>query len=390
MSKKNILVIGGGVAAADAAAAARKADPDCQITVLSSEGELPIFRTRVAEVLRDKQMADKLFIHPASWYEERAIDFRLHSTAESIDPKKKTVRLDSGEEFPYDRLILANGSSSFVPPVEGFSPDFAYTLWNLKDAVRLSDAIDEKPIRRIAIIGGGLLGLEAAWQLRQRGLEVVMLERGSGLLTRQLDTRASEILKAAIEKEDVEVVLDADTKSFETKKDAPYHVTLHLADGRTVEADAVLFAVGVRANTPLAESAGLEIGRRIKVNEKMESSEEAIYAAGDVCEVNPDGYWFGLFPISREQGSVAGNQAAGGSEVFEKRIPPYQASAMGTRIVSQGKHPDKEEDGLRFEIEEDPASNSYKKLVFKGDQLVGYILLGEAVRERQELDKRMA
>lgn len=389
MAAHNLVIVGGGVAGVSAAEAARKQDPEARITLLSQDSDFPVYRLRVAEVLKDPAMAEKLYLHPAEWYAERKIDVRLGVHVEAIDPAAKAVRTHDGRVFTYDRLVYATGSYSFVPPVKGCADDSCFTLWSLESALRLTQAIDSIPVRTIAIIGGGLLGLEAAWQLYQRGVRVKILERSPGLLSRQLDEASSQLLENYIHSLGIGVITNANCTEM-VRRDAPGGLKcLQLEDGRKVECDAVLFSVGVRANTDIAAAAGLEIGRRLKVDARMQTSDPDVFSAGDVCEVD-DGYWFGLWAISKAQGAVAGANAVGGDKRFEKVIPPYVVNTMKTRIVSQGNLPAKEEEGIRFSIETDSANYSYRKKVYRGGKLAGFILLGDAAKEMLALQKELS
>lgn len=387
MSSRRILIVGSGIAGVSAAEAARKADAEAKITLVGSEADLPVYRLRVAEVLKDPANAEKLVLHPLSWYKDLKIDLKLDQAMQAIDPDKKEVTFEKGETLAYDKLILTAGSRSFVPPIPGGDKGAVYTLWTMKSAKDYSRDIREKALKTVAIVGGGLLGMEAAWQLQQAGVKVKILERSPQLLQRQLDSDCSELLRRYVESLGIEVIVDADTASIEHGKDGKVSEIV-LKDGRRVSCDAVQLAVGVRANSEAAEAAGLEIGRRVKVNSAMESSVKDIYAAGDLCEVD-DGYWFGLWSISMQQGKVAGTNAAGGQAEFTKITPPYVVNTMKTRIVSQGEHPAEEGDGIRFEITVDEDAYSYKKLVYKGDKLVGFILLGDAAKEMSALQGKL-
>lgn len=389
MEAKAIVIVGGGIAGLSAAEAARKADPEAEITILSEEGDQTYYRLRVAEVLADPAMAEKLYVHPAAWYDEQKVHWELRSEMTALDPEAHTLTLKDGRTVHWDKLIYTCGSTSFLLPIEGFGGEACFTLWSLESARHFAAEIREKGLKTCAIIGGGLLGLEAAWQLHLGGVKVKILERAPHLLQRQLDDRASALLEKYIETFGMEVVLNADSKRIEHSEDGSRCTRIVLADDREVACDAVLLSVGVRANTAVAEEAGLKIGRRICVNDKMETVLPDIYAAGDVCEVD-NGYWFGLWSISKAEGAVAGANAAGGDKHFEKVVPPYIVNTMKTRIVSQGQIPEEEGDGFRFEVEVDEAAYSYKKLVYKDDKLVGFILLGDAAKAMVELQKQLA
>lgn len=388
MAKKKIIIIGSGAAGVSAAEAARKMDQTAEITIYSTDPDLPFYRLRVAEVLRDPEMAEKLYLHPADWYEEREIRLVADTSVTEVDPEGKTVKLADGQEINWDRLIITTGSKSFVLPLKGFERENCFTLWSLQDAKTISRAIAKKGLKSGAIIGGGLLGLEAAWQLHQAGIKVKILEFAPILLQRQLDKRASELVQKHIEALGIEVYTSADSREVLGEGELGPVSAIVLKDDRQIDCDFVLMSVGVQANTDIAAQAGLEIGRRIKVDAKMKTTAADIFAAGDVCEVD-DGYWFGLWAISLAQGKVAGANAVAGNDSFKKEIPPYIVNTMNTRIISQGDLPAEEGDGYRFEITEEPEKFSYRKLIYKDGKLRGFILLGEYAKEMVALQKQL-
>ncbi|HHU06958.1 MAG TPA: NAD(P)/FAD-dependent oxidoreductase [Clostridiaceae bacterium] len=388
MEKKKIVIIGSGAAGVAAAEEARKNDSEADIVIYSADPDLPFYRLRVAEVLRDPEAAEKLYLHPAKWYEERSIRLVPDTHVDKIDYDAKNIKLENNETVAWDRLIVTTGSRSFVLPLKGFDRDNCFTLWSLQDAKKLSRAIREKGLKTCAIIGGGLLGLEAAWQIHQAGVQVKILEFAPILLQRQLDPRGSDLVQKHIESLGIEVITGADSAEVIGEGETGPVQGIILKDGRRIDCDCVLMSVGVMANTDLAVDAGLEIGRRIKVDEGMNTSLKDVYAAGDVCEVD-DGFWFGLWSISMAQGKVAGANAAGANKSFVKETPPYIVNTMNTRIVSQGILPQEEGEGYSFEITEDPERYSYKKLVYKDGKLTGFILLGDYAKEMVALQQQL-
>ncbi len=389
MANKKIVIVGSGIAGVSAAEVARKNDTEAEIIIYSADTDLPFYRLRIAEVLKDPANAEKLYLHPASWYEERRIKLMPGVNVVGLDCQNQKLALDNNDVVVWDRLILASGSRSFILPLKGFDRENCFSLWSLADARKFAAAIREHNLQTCAIIGGGLLGLEAAWQLIQAGLKVKILEFAPSLMARQLDPRASELVRQYVESLGITVLLSADSEEI-LGQDSTGPVTgIVLKDGRSVDCDCILMSVGVRANTEVAAEAGLEIGRRIKVNTAMETSCPQVFAAGDVSEVDEDGFWFGLWSISMNQGKIAGANATGAQLHFEKAVPPYVVNTLNTRIVSQGDLPQEEGAGYRFEITEDAENYGYKKLVYKDDKLVGFILLGDYAKEMVSLQKKL-
>ena len=389
LKQEHLVIIGSGIAGVAAAEAARKENPDLKISIVSSDQYLPYYRLRLAEVLAKPEQADKLYLHDSDWYAERCINLILDNSVAHLDPHAKKLTLQDGQAMSYDKLIIAAGSHSRLPQIPGQDRPGAYTLWTLEDAKKMSEAIAQKGMKSCAVIGGGLLGLEASWQLHQRGLEVTIIERGDHLMINQLNLEASELLEDYIDSLGIKLLKDADTASIDGPGEDGQMTGLSLKDGRKVECDAVLISIGVIANTDFAKEAGLAIGRRIKVDREMKTSAPDIFAAGDVCEVDEEGYWFGLWSISMAQGKVAGTNAAGGFTTFDKVIPPYIVNTMGTRIVSQG-HGMKDTDAdYRQEVSKDPETHDYKGLAYQGDALTGFVLIGKPAGEMVSLQKEL-
>lgn len=375
-----IVIVGSGAAAVSAAEGAKKQAPESEVILYSEEKQLPYYRPRLAEVLAAEQVEEKIQLHPGAWYGERGIQLELGTKVEAVDPEKKVLRLEGGEEVPYDKLILATGSKSFVPPIEGVNTKGVYTLWTIDNAREIREHLPEGS--SAIVIGGGLLGLEAAWQLHRRGCKVSVLESFDRLLGNQLDEACSALFKAKVESLGIQVFTGAQTKAI-CEKDGKV-CCVELATGEKLPADAVLVSTGVRARTELAEAAGIKIDRRIVVSSKMETSAPDIYAAGDNAEM--DGKWYGLWMISLEEGAVAGKNAAGSGEEYHMPVPPYILSTMDTKVMSAGNL--KADQGQRVDITKDEENFSYKKLVYDGDKLQGFLLMGDT-KEGRALSKEL-
>ncbi|NCB37096.1 MAG: hypothetical protein EOM58_13790, partial [Clostridia bacterium] len=207
MTNKTIVIIGSSIAGLSAAEAARAQDPACDIIILSEDSFLPYYRQRLCEALEDPSKAEKLSIHPKEWYEAQRFDLRLDHKVSGILPEEKAVVLWDGGRIQYDKLILATGSTSFVPPIKGADLPGVVTMWTMADTLGIERMIAKA--RRSIVIGGGLLGLEAADVLHRRGLESYILERLPRLMMRQLDERSAVLFTARVEREGTHVTTDA-------------------------------------------------------------------------------------------------------------------------------------------------------------------------------------
>lgn len=372
MAEKTIVIIGSGIAGLSAAEAARKTDPDVRIVILSENPHLPYHRPRLPGVIMDPDSQDKILLHQEDWYRDKDLDLRRGVRVKSVDTDKKEVLLDDGERLAYDKLILATGSRSFMPPMPGNDLSGVFTLWTLDDALAISDYI--KGAKRAVVIGGGLLGLEAAYALKQRGLETTILERGSALLARQLDERASAMFQEQVERVGVQVMKNASTKEILADPETGRVAFVLLEDGTRVPADIVMVATGVRARLEAMEGVDIGIDRCFVTNNKMETNIPDVYAAGDCALM--DGLWYGLWSVSTREGKVAGTNAAGGDESCSIPAPPYLVNTMETRIASAGNIAPKDPD-ISSQIHFDETQLTYDRRNFLGDKLVGYILLGD-------------
>ena len=375
---RKIVIVGASSAGVSAAEAARIQDPLAEIDLFSREKHLPYYRLRLCEVIDQPGIVDELTIHPADWYEAQRIKLHLGKEVVAIERNQHQIRLQDNQVIPYDSLILASGSSSFVPPLEGIEHAGVMTLWTLDDAQALARRLETA--RRAVVIGGGLLGLLAAYHLRKAGVAVTILERGERLLSNQLDQAASAIFLQAVKGSGVEVAFQASTARLLGYSDLPGSPVsgVLLQDGRTIPADLVLISTGVRSNNELAQQAGLKCGKRIVTDTAMRTSDPVIFAAGDTAE--PLDYWFGLWPVAMDQGWVAGINAAGGDTVYARDIPPYFVQAMGTQVVAlgdKGLETATDDEPLAIDLENDIHGGNYSKQVYRGDVLRGFMLVGD-------------
>ena len=372
MAKKTIVIIGSGIAGLSAAEAARKADPEVGILILSENPHLPYHRPRLPGVIMEPDSVDKILLHDQAWYQEKNLDLRRGVRVKSVDTARHTLDLEEGETLAYDKLILATGSRSFMPPMPGNDREGVFTLWTMDDALAISDYIEGA--KKAVVIGGGLLGLETAYALKQRGLETTILERGAALLARQLDERASAMFQEQVERVGVNVLKNASTKEILADPDTGKVTGILLEDGSQLATDMVVVATGVRARLETMEGTDIAIDRCFVTNDRMETNIPDVYAAGDCAFMQ--GQWYGLWSVSTREGKVAGSNAAGGDETCVIPAPPYLVNTMETRIASAGMIVPKDPE-VSSQIYFDETQLTYDRRNFLGDKLVGYILLGD-------------
>jgi len=381
---RRIVIIGGGIAGVAAAEAARKQDADASIRVLSSESFMPYYRLRICEVIDNPAIAETLSLHAPSWYQERRIDILLDQHVVKIMPDSHEVELADASRLVYDSLILSTGSESFRPSIIGIDRPGVYTLWTLADALQIEAAL--KQTKHALVIGGGLLGLEAGYHFRRKGIETTIVEKLPRLLANQLDDTGSEVFTRRVRSFGVTVITSGDIIAIEGSDGSDHSPVrqVRLSDGSVIETDLVLVSIGVRANSSLAQSAGLAVGKRIETDDHMRTSAADIYAAGDAAE--PQHFWFGLWSVSRAQGQIAGMNAAGADVVFDHSTPPYLLNTMETKVAVLGEHGLLSEPQYELDVLMDTNSGNYRKLVYREGIFRGFMLVGDT-HEFSQLQK---
>ncbi|MCB8982535.1 MAG: FAD-dependent oxidoreductase [Ardenticatenaceae bacterium] len=368
---QQVVIIGNGIAGVTAADTIRRHHPDCAIHLIGREKHPLYNRMAISRLIYGRSAMSGLYLQPDTWYEERAITNWLNTQVTQVDKDGRAVALATGETLPYDRLILACGSSSFVPDLPGFGMPGTFVLREADEAMEIRAFHQEHRCRRAVIAGGGLLGLEAGYALHKLGLHVTILERGPWLLRRQLDERGGYLLQKHLEKLGMQILLSAETDRLcgETRLQR-----VMLKDGSFMRADIFLMAAGIRPNTELAESLGLAVKRGVLVSDQMQTSETGIYAVGDVCEF--DGEVPGLWAVATEQARVAAINAIGGAAAYKPVVPATTLKVVGVDVTSIGQVNAGPGEGEI--VLEDSATQRYRKLVIANGRIVGAILLGYA------------
>lgn len=369
---RSVVVLGNGIAGVTAADHLRRRHPECEISVVASEAHPLYNRMGISRLIYGRSAMMGLHLLPDEWYRINRISCWLNTSATAIDREAREVRLGSGETLPYDRLILATGSTAFVPKLDGWGMPGSFVLRSADDALRIRSYVQRTGARRAAVAGGGLLGLEAAYALHKLGLKVTVLERGPWLLRRQLDERAADLLRTYLTNLGLDVQLSAESASVEGDGSLERVV---LRDGREVAAEILLVAAGVVPATELAAEAGLATQRGVVVDERLRTSDPAIFAAGDVVEW--EGGVLGLWPVAVEQAEVAAENALGGDREYTATIPVTMLKVVGVELTSVGRIDADEAAGERAEVHEDVEALRYRKLVIDADdRCAGAILLG--------------
>lgn len=370
MARKRLLVVGAGMAAVKFVDELTARAPHAyDITVLGAEKHRAYNRVLLSPLLAGEMNEDDLALKPNGFFAERGIELRLGARVARIDRAAKTVELGNGEILAYDGLVLATGSQAIRLPKPGMDLEGVVTFRDLDDARALAEAA--RPGRSVAVIGGGLLGLEAAFGLARKGADVTLVHLMDRLMERQLDHRAAALLREAIEARGVRVLLEADTAQVrgDTRAEG-----LELADGRIVPADLVVCAVGVRPETSLARAAGLACGRGILVDDNLTTSDESIFALGECAEHR--GVAYGLVEPAYHQAQVLARRLAGdGHAAYAGSLLATNLKVSGIGLFSAGDFEGRA--GAHVLTYADESAGIYRKLVIENDRLTGALLYGD-------------
>jgi len=364
----NAVIVGSGLAGTIAAKTLRELDPRVGIEILGEERHPYYPRPNLIEYLAGRLSRERIFAFPEGWAQKQGIALRLGATAARIRGAERTVETAEGASVPYDVLLLATGARPLRPPVAGTDKKGVFVMRTLDDADVLIGLLREN--RRAVVLGGGLLGLEIARAIRGRGAEVRVVEVFDRLLPRQLDAAAAAILQGQIERSGIVVQLGAVAREILGEGDVR---GLRFESGDEVEADAVVIAAGIAPEIGLAKDAGLKVGRGIVVDDRMRTSADGIFAAGDAAE--HAGRIYGIIPAAFEQARVAAHNMLGLDMPYAGTVPSNTLKVAGLYVTSVGNVLG-EGPGLESVVRSDPGTGLYKKIVLQEGRLVGAIWMG--------------
>lgn len=365
MEKAKYLIIGNGISALSAAKEIKQNDIDSNITMISNEEYPTYYRIKLTEAL-GKDMEEKDFIiNDMSWYNERNINLILRKIVEKIHIDESSVTLDDGTKIKYDKLLIASGSSPFIPPINGKYKQGVFALRGLKDLELIRNNL--KKGDKVTIIGGGLLGLEAAWALKSIGKTVSVIEFSPYLLPRQLDKELGEKLAKKLKENGINIYLDSTVEKIEGNDEATGIV---IDSGEEIKSNTILVSTGIRPNIDLVRQTNISINKGILVDETLKTNIDNIYAAGDVVEYNNK--IVGLWTTSMEQGKIAGANMSGKKmEYIEPK--PFSSLRIGDiKLFSAG-------DILDYDqiYEYKDGKDIHHKIFVKDGSIHGAILFGD-------------
>jgi NAD(P)H-nitrite reductase large subunit len=372
-SVERVVIVGNGIAGVTAADHIRRHHAQCRIDLVTEERHPFYNRTSVSRLIHARTGMQRMYLLPDSWYEERRVTTWLNTAATRIERDARRVRLGTGETLPYDRLILATGASAQAPRIPGLDAEGSFTLRTADDAMLIRAFAQDSGCRRAVVIGGGVLGLEAAESLHELGLDVAVVERAFWLAPTELDARAGGLLRHHLEALGIEAVVGTSVARVQSEGGAVSAVELE--DGGHRPADLVVTCAGIVPNVKLAREAGLAVRRGVLVADTMRTSDPAVFAAGDVAEHR--GRIYGLWPAAVEQAEVAAINATGTGALYSGSTVPTHLRLAGLELVSIGDRHDAAGDSEI--VLHDAEAPRYRKLVLADGRIVGAVLLGEPV-----------
>ena len=364
------LILGNGAAGINAAKAIRERNNTCNIVMISNENVLGYNRPMLTKSMIAKFDANQLAIYDENWYKENNITNILDKNIIEINTEEKVVTLEGEIKLKYDKCIYALGSESFIPPISGHEKEGVISIRRISDTNKINKLLPN--VKNAVVIGGGVLGLEAAWELCKAKCNVTVLELAPSLMSRQLDEKAGDFLANVIKETGIDLKLNVKIDNIEGQE----HVTgVKLGDGQIIPADLVVVSCGIKANTSIAQSCGINVNRAIVVNGKMETNKQDIYACGDCAEFENINY--ALWAQAVEMGKVAGANAAGDSLIYETISAGLTFNGMNTSLFAigdNGKDSNKKYKTVEFVDEQ---KQTYEKYYFVNNRLSGVILIGD-------------
>jgi nitrite reductase (NADH) large subunit len=338
------------------------------IAVIGEEPRLAYNRVLLSSVLAGETASHDIELRPANWWRDRGVTLKYGCRATEIDIGRRELKIAGDESIEFSRLVLATGSSPLRLNVPGSDLSGVHTFRDSRDVdLLLALAARRKPV---VVIGGGLLGLEAAYGLAKAGTPVTLLHLMDRLMERQLDAPAADLLKTLVERKGIKVMLNASTTRIIGERSVE---GVELADGTLIDADAVVFAAGIKPNISLAKDAGLSVNRGVVVDDALQTSAEDIFALGECAEHR--GVCYGLVEPAYEQAHVLAGHLAGRSATYKGSVVATNLKVSGVRVFSAGDFLGTE--GGEAILLSDVKRGTYKKLVIADGRLSGAVLIGD-------------
>jgi nitrite reductase (NADH) large subunit len=383
-----LVIVGNGMAAARLVdELAQAALGRYAIAVIGAEPRLAYNRVLLSSVLAGETASHEIELKPAAWWRDRGVTVKYNCLATEIDVGRRELKIANDESIEFSKLILATGSTPLRLNVPGADLLGVHTFRDTRDVDLLLTLAAQK--KRVVVVGGGLLGLEAAYGLAKAGAPVTLIHLMDRLMERQLDAPAAALLKSLVERKGIKIRLNANTARIigETRVEG-----VELVDGRRIEAEAVIFAAGIRPNVALAREAGISVNRGVVVDDHLETSAPDVFALGECAEHR--GICYGLVEPAYEQARVLARHLAGRAAGYKGSVVATNLKVSGVSVFSAGDFLG--EGGSEAIVLSDLKRGTYKKLVISDGRLTGAVLIGdvgdalwylELIRNREPIAK---
>jgi nitrite reductase (NADH) large subunit len=364
-----LVIVGNGMAAARLVdELAKTALGRYAIAVIGDEPRLAYNRVLLSSVLAGETASHDIELKPAAWWRDRGVTLKYGCMATEIDVGRHELKIANEESIGFSRLVLATGSSPLRLNVAGADLAGVHTFRDSRDVDQLLALGAAK--KRVVVVGGGLLGLEAAYGLAKAGASVTLLHLMDRLMERQLDALAAQLLKSLVERKGIQILLNASTARLHGESRVE---GVELTDGRRIDADAVVFAAGIRPNVALAKDAGIPVNRGIVVDDHLRTGQVDIFALGECAEHR--GICYGLVEPAYEQARVLARHLAGATAAYGGSVVATNLKVSGVSVFSAGDFDGA--DGSEAIVLNDPGHGTYKKLVISDRRLTGAVLVGD-------------
>ena len=366
--KRKVVIIGGCIAAKEAAGAIRDNDKSCIITIISSEDYLPYYRPMLSRAIGQELTKTRLYLAPESWYKERNIDLVLSTEISQVLPDQNSVVATNGDTYDYTHLIIATGATNFIPLTNATGMEGVLSIRDYNDVIKLRALLPR--VKTAVVVGGGLLGIEAAWELQQQNIQVKLIEYAPYVLPKQLDRDSANFLSEHLQERGVGLVCSSATQNVLGTDTV---TGVQCASGEVHPCDLLLFSTGAIPNIGVVKDTRIATDRGIIVDQHMRTNIPNIYAAGDVAqnEYGTSGIWV----PAMEMGKVAGSNVAGKEMVYAPAFTSTMLTAFDTKVFSIGKISD--DPSVMTETIADPKKRFFKKLFAHDGMLIGAILIGD-------------
>ena len=370
------VVLGTGIAGLTAAITIRENDSNCEIVMVGDEKYLSYSRPMITKAPLKGFDVSKFIIKDEAWYQEHNIKIVTGAKVTSIEANSKTIILSNGDTLVYDKCIYALGAKSFIPPIKGADHDIVTVVRTIDDVAKLRTKM--LTAKKAVVVGGGVVGLEMAWELKKVGMEVVILEASKHLMGGLLDEQSADVFESKIESVGIKIYTEVDIDVI------GYNNQVVLKDGNSFPADLVILSCGIAANTDVAIKAGIAVNRAVVVNDKMETSVKDIYACGDCAEYNGSNY--ALWQQAISQAQVAGANSCNKNVKYKDIERFILFNGANTSLFAMGDFTSEKvsvhtyDDVCKKEFlvnERMETKNSYEKYFHIQGKIVGGVLIGD-------------